>query len=95
MCSGYYAGLQAATAAKQTDAYTGFDEKEIEAERKRIFRPMRVEKGIDYQEVEKAITQVLDYYVGFRRSRKGMEVALEKLALCELSDQLSGGMRFL
>ena len=83
MCSGYYAGIQAATAAKKTESFTGFDEREIEAERERIFRPMRVEKGIGYQEVEKAITQALDYYVGFRRSHKGMEVALEKLALIE------------
>jgi hypothetical protein len=46
MCSGYYAGIQATTAAKQTDAYTGFDEKEIEAERERISKPMKVEKDI-------------------------------------------------
>jgi len=31
---------------KKTDTYTDFDEKEIEAERERIFRPMRVEKDI-------------------------------------------------
>ncbi|MBW1799090.1 MAG: FAD-binding protein [Deltaproteobacteria bacterium] len=83
MCGGYYAGIQAAEAVLETDAFADFDEKEIEAEKEKIFRPMKVENGIGYREVEKSITQVLDYYVGFRRSRKGMEVALEKLALIE------------
>jgi succinate dehydrogenase/fumarate reductase flavoprotein subunit len=83
MCSGYYAGMQAAEAAKKTDSFAGFAQKEVEAEKERIFGPVKVDEGIDYREVEKAITQTLDYYVGFRRSQKGMEVALEKLALIE------------
>jgi adenylylsulfate reductase subunit A len=83
MCSGYYAGMQAAEAAKKTDTFTGFAQQDVEAEKERIFGPMKVDEGIDYREVEKAITQTLDYYVGFRRSKKGMEVALEKMALIE------------
>jgi succinate dehydrogenase/fumarate reductase flavoprotein subunit len=83
MCGGYYAGLQAAEAVQAMDSYADFDEKAVEVERERIYRPMTIDEGVDYGEVEKAITQVLDYYVGFRRSQKGMEVALEKLALIE------------
>jgi succinate dehydrogenase/fumarate reductase flavoprotein subunit len=83
MCGGYYAGIQAAEAAEKTDTYAGFNEKEIEAEKKRVFNPMKIDKGIGYKEIEKSINQVLDYYMGYRRSQKGMETALEKLELVE------------
>jgi succinate dehydrogenase/fumarate reductase flavoprotein subunit len=83
MCGGYYAGIQAAEAAKRTDRLVGFDEQEVKAEKERIFRPIEVEKGISYKEVERAISQVLNYYMGYRRNMKGMETALEKLKLIE------------
>jgi succinate dehydrogenase/fumarate reductase flavoprotein subunit len=83
MCGGYYAGLQAAEGAQQTDSFAPINEKEIEAEKERIFRPMKLDQGIPYKDVEKSINQVLDYYMGYRRNGKGMEVALEKLELIE------------
>ena len=83
MCGGYYAGVQAAEAAKRTDNPVGFDEKEVKAEKERISRPMKVDKGISYKEVEKAISQVLNYYMGYRRNMKGMETALERLKFIE------------
>jgi succinate dehydrogenase/fumarate reductase flavoprotein subunit len=83
MCGGYYAGIQAAGAAKRTSHLVRFDEKEVKAEKDRIFRPMKVDKGISYKEVERAISQVLNYYAGYRRNMKGMEAALEKLGLIE------------
>ncbi|MBW1799088.1 MAG: FAD-binding protein [Deltaproteobacteria bacterium] len=83
MCGGYYAGLQAAEAAKDANDFAAIDEKEIAEEKERIFRPMKIEKGIGYKEFEGPIRQVMNYYMGYRRSRKGMETALEKLALIE------------
>jgi succinate dehydrogenase/fumarate reductase flavoprotein subunit len=81
MCGGYYAGKQAAEALQGTDSLAGFDKKEIEAEKERIFRPMKIDKGISYKEIERAISQVLNYYMGYRRNMKGMEATLEKLDL--------------
>jgi succinate dehydrogenase/fumarate reductase flavoprotein subunit len=83
MCGGYYAGIQAAEAAKRTDNPVGFDEKEVMAEKERIFKPMKVDKGISYKEIERAISQVLNYYMGYRRNMKGMETALERLEFIE------------
>jgi succinate dehydrogenase/fumarate reductase flavoprotein subunit len=83
MCGGYYAGVQAAEAARATKSIAVFDKKKVEAEKKRIFRPMQVDKGISYKEAEKAINQVLNYYMGYRRNQKSMEAALEKLELVE------------
>jgi succinate dehydrogenase/fumarate reductase flavoprotein subunit len=83
MCGGYYAGLQASEAAKRTGLLGEFDEKEVKIEKERIFRPMKVDKGISYKEVERAISQVLNYYMGYRRNMKGMETALEKLRFIE------------
>lgn len=83
MCGGYYAGIKAAEAAGMSDDIAGFDEGEVDLEKERIFRPMKIDDGIGYKEAEKAINQVLDYYMGYRRSRKGMETALEKLELIE------------
>lgn len=83
MCGGYYAGGQAAEAARAAHSLLRFDPKEVEAEKERIFRPFSVEKGIGYKDVERAISQVLNYYAGYRRNMKGLETALERLQLIE------------
>ena len=83
ICGGYYAGLKAAEAAMETKEYADLDEREVTAEKERIFRPMNIEKGISYKEFEGPIRQVMNYYAGYRRNEKGMETALEKLDLIE------------
>jgi adenylylsulfate reductase, subunit A len=83
MCCGYYSGIQAANAVKGTEKLAVLDGKEVAAEKERIFRPIHREKGVSYSVVQKAISQVLTYYMGYRRNRKGMEAALEKLGLIE------------
>ncbi len=83
MCGGYYAGLQAADAAKHMDGLAGIDPAEVEEEKQRVLSPMTRETGIDYNEVEGAIRQVLNYYVGYRRNQEGLERALDRLNLIE------------
>jgi succinate dehydrogenase/fumarate reductase flavoprotein subunit len=83
MCGGYYAGLQAAEGAQHSGGFAPFDEEEAKAEKERIFRPMKLDQGVHYKDVERSINQVLDYYMGYRRNGKGMETALEKLDLIE------------
>ena len=84
MCGGYYAGFQAAETAKQMRSINHSRVENIEAEKKQIYRPMHNEKGISYKEVEKALNQVLNYYMGYQRNQKGMEEALNKLELIEI-----------
>lgn len=81
MCGGYYAGLQASEAALQSDKRVEIDMEEVALERERVLRPIKLEKGISYKEVEGAIRQVLSYYVGYRRNQKGLEIALDRLNL--------------
>lgn len=83
MCGGYYAGLQAAEASSQTPSLPGIDEDAVLKERERVLRPMTTEKGISYKEVEGAVRQVMNYYVGYRRNQRGLETALERLSLIE------------
>jgi succinate dehydrogenase/fumarate reductase flavoprotein subunit len=59
------------------------DEAEVMEEKDRVLRPMRLDKGICYKEVEGPIRQVLNYYAGYRRNQKGLETALDRLNLIE------------
>lgn len=84
MCGGYYAGLQAAGAAMQSEGLPRIDGTEVMEEKHRVLSPMaREEGGVHYKEVEGAIRQVLNYYAGYRRNQKGLETALDRLDLIE------------
>jgi len=83
MCGGYYAGIQAGDAALKKEGLEQIDEKEVIAEKERILRPMNRSRGLSYIELEKAIRQVMTYYMGYRRNQKGMEIALERLNFLE------------
>lgn len=83
LCSGYLAGGHAADAcAAYTDAPEP-DRAELAAEKERVFRPLSVTDGIRHDRFEAAVRQVMNYYMGFVRNGKGMDVALAKLALIE------------
>jgi succinate dehydrogenase/fumarate reductase flavoprotein subunit len=79
LCGGYYAGLQAARAARGSEGPCGIDLEAAAREKERIFAPLYREEGLSYREFEGAIRSVMDYYMGLRRNQKGMELALEKL----------------
>ena len=81
MCGGYEAGSQAAMRAKGITEYGRIDEALAAQVKEDIFAPMHVDEmdGLTYQEVELAVRNVMDYYMGFRRSMAGMARALEKI----------------
>ena len=83
MCGGYYAGLKAAEAALQISAQPAVDEAEIQQEEERVLRPLKLGEGLRYTEVEGAIRQVMNYYIGYRRNHQGMQTALDRLNLIE------------
>lgn len=83
MCGGYYAGTQAADAALKKEDLEKIDEKEVIDEKESILRPLNRSQGISYLILEKAIRQVMTYYMGYRRNQKGMEIALERLNFLE------------
>jgi succinate dehydrogenase/fumarate reductase flavoprotein subunit len=83
MCGGDSAGIHAAESALQTDNPADINESDVVEGKERIFRPMKTEKGIDYREFEGAIRQVMNYYMGYRRNQKAMEIALDRLNFLE------------
>lgn len=84
-CSGYIAGAHAARDVDNQEVHRDWATLEHEAleERDRVFRPLEIEEGLRQHKFEEAIRQVMNYYMGFTRSHKGMETALEKLSLVE------------
>jgi succinate dehydrogenase/fumarate reductase flavoprotein subunit len=78
MCGGYYAGRQAAMAAKD-GKFFDIDGDVAAHEKDRIFAPFNREEGIEQKVFEGAVRNVMDYYMGFRRNEKGMKLALKKL----------------
>jgi len=83
MCGGYSAGARAAEAALRTAELAPLDERHVSKERDRVFRPICLDEGMRYDEFERAVRQVMNYYMGYRRNQQGMELALEKLAYLE------------
>ena len=83
MCGGYYAGIQAGDAALRKESLENIDKKEVTEEKERILSPLKQSQGISYMELEKAVRQVMGYYMGHRRNQKGMERALDRLNFLE------------
>jgi succinate dehydrogenase/fumarate reductase flavoprotein subunit len=78
-CGGYYAGQQAAKAAKADGRLFEIDMDVAAAEKARVHAPLERDEGIPETYFEGAIRSVMDYYMGFRRNEKGIRIALEKL----------------
>ena len=86
ICSGHIAGGHAAAFCAGQEAPAADEAglaEELEAEKARVFRPLRVRDGIRQEKFEAAIRQVMNYYMGYVRSGRSMETALAKLALVE------------
>jgi succinate dehydrogenase/fumarate reductase flavoprotein subunit len=83
MCSGYIAASEAARTISQTGELPEISPAEVIQEKDRIFKPMKTEEGISHERFERAIRQVMTYYMGFVRNGRGMETALERLVFIE------------
>lgn len=83
LCSGTIAGKHAAEASFAHSAPHEPDFAELEQEKERVFRPLTTTNGIRHDRFEAAVRQVMDYYMDYVRSEKGMDVALQKFALIE------------
>jgi succinate dehydrogenase/fumarate reductase flavoprotein subunit len=83
LCGGYSAGKEAARAAHLASQDVQLNEDEIEAEKKLIFRPLKVEDGLTPQSFENAIRQVMDFYMGIVKNESGIDIALERLDLIQ------------
>jgi succinate dehydrogenase/fumarate reductase flavoprotein subunit len=64
ICGGYYAGQNAARAAKEVAAAGRIDEALAAREKERIFAPLKREEGLSFREIE-GRSLVMDYYWGW------------------------------
>lgn len=89
ICSGYISGGHAARSCAGVQHLSELNAEELEQEKERVFRPLSVQDGIPHDKFENAIRQVMSYYMGYVRSEKSINIALEKLAMVEaLQDQI-------
>ena len=62
--TGYYAGRKAAAAAKALNTLPDYNEAEAAAERERLLAPIRREDGMDWRELNMAISKAMQNYCG-------------------------------
>lgn len=79
MCGGYYAGMQAAKAALKGGQLADVDQKAAAAEKERVLAPLERKNGVGYKDFESSLRNVMDYYMAYARSEKGIRLALQKL----------------
>ena len=81
MCGGYEAGRQAGMRAAGITEAGKINEDLAASVKKDVFAPMQVpaDEGVSYKEIEQTTRNVMNYYMGFRRSMAGMARALEKI----------------
>ncbi|HCP52635.1 MAG TPA: hypothetical protein DIT79_09510, partial [Ruminococcaceae bacterium] len=60
--TGYYAGRKAAAAAKALNTLPDYNEAEAAAERERLLAPIRREDGMDWRELNMAISKAMQNY---------------------------------
>jgi len=83
MCGGYSSGLEAAAEAKTIKGFPDVSKTAIEEEKEQVFRPLLNTVGLNPREYENIIRQVMDYYMGYIRNGKSIDLAIEKLNLIE------------
>lgn len=80
MCGGYAAAIEAVKALSSAKELSPVNLEEMRNEKERIFKPIQKMKGgIHYERFERAIRQVMMYYMGFVRNEKGIATALDRL----------------
>lgn len=76
--TGYYAGRKAADYAASAEL-APIDEGEVEKEKQRLYAPMYVEDGMDWRELNMAISKAMQNYCGGVKCRELLEEGLDLL----------------
>jgi succinate dehydrogenase/fumarate reductase flavoprotein subunit len=88
LCGGYVAGTEAARSLagrslKGADAQGEIDPVAVQREKEKILALQERKEGYAPKDYEDLIRQVMEHYMGHRRSLKGLNIALDRLALIE------------
>ncbi|MDH2901673.1 MAG: FAD-binding protein [archaeon] len=84
---GYRAGRSAAKYAQKINPTPSIPENDLNAEKSRVYAPLKRSSGIHYLDFEKEIRDIMSDYVGFERTDKSIRKAVVLL------DQLSPSMK--
>jgi len=79
MCGGYAASAEACNYMAGISAFPEIDVEQVAKEKEKAFAPVNSKGDYSWQEYEDVIRQVMQYYMGYIRSPKGMETALNKI----------------
>jgi succinate dehydrogenase/fumarate reductase flavoprotein subunit len=83
MCGGLVAGKEAGASALKSNKLRDHDRVQVSVERDQIFLPLNLSDGYSPKEVENKVRQIMEYYMGHKRSVKGLGKALEGLEILE------------
>ena len=83
VCGGYVSGTAAAKRATKVEELSEIDQDFVREEKARIFEPLQRDSGYSPREFEDLIRQIMEHYMGHKRSLTGLNIALEKLKLLE------------
>lgn len=83
VCGGYSSGVEASKDALKAGKLPEVDTDQVAKEKQKAFAPLKRDSGLTWREYEDVIRQVMNYYMGYVRSRQGMELALKKLKKIE------------
>jgi adenylylsulfate reductase subunit A len=83
VCGGYISGTAAAKRATKIEERGEIDQDFVREEKGRIFAPLQRDSGYSPREFEDLIRQIMEHYMGHKRSLTGLNIALEKFKLLE------------
>lgn len=83
LCGGYVTGTEAGKSVKDGDRAVELDQQEVAGETERIMSPMKRAEGYEPKEFEDMIRQIMEHYMGHKRSLTGLNIALDKFKLLE------------
>ena len=87
--SGFVAGRAAAAWALKLKEFEPLDNEQVNAEKERLFKPIKRRTGTSGREFEDIICRVMSELAGIKRNESGLKIAQGKLAqLNELQDEL-------
>ena len=82
LCGGYVAGTEAAKGTSNIDL-SEIDHELVHHERTRVMVPLQRDNGYPPRDFEDLIRQTMRQYMGYKRSLRGLEIALDKIKILE------------
>lgn len=87
LCGGYAAGTEAGKSIKGAKELGDIDPVLVREEKGKLKAPLERDEGYSPKEFEDMIRQIMEHYMGHKRSLTGLNIALEKFEMLEEAKQ--------